>query len=168
MRAWSYLNQPLHLSSHKQFPTDGANCRVTIFRESLTTVNVDVRDDWVGTRNTKLDGLLIQGDELTIWGCEFLSGLIKQSMRGDVSLSFSLRSPLPCGCYLHYIVFLDHLGPTLVSHPCLYLSARLISHSFWHFASYGDPDSTVQGSCSHKWGQDVSYEYLMRRWQFIL
>ena len=30
------------------------------------------------------------------------------------------------------------------------------------------PDSTVQGSCPHKWGQDVSCKYLMRRWQFIL
>ena len=56
---------------------------------SLTTVNVDVRDDWIGTKNTELDGLMIQGDELTIWGYEFSSGLIKQSTKEDVSLLFS-------------------------------------------------------------------------------
>ena len=49
---------------------------------SLTTVNVDVRDDRIGTRNTKLDGLMIRGDELTIRGCDFPSGSIKQSMKG--------------------------------------------------------------------------------------
>ena len=31
-----------------------------------------------------------------------------------------------------------------------------------------DPDNTVQGSCPHKWSQDVSCGYLMRRWQLIL
>ena len=40
---------------------------------SLTTVNVDVRDDWIGARNTELDGLMIRGDEFTIRGCELLS-----------------------------------------------------------------------------------------------
>ena len=69
--------------------------------------------------------------------------------------------------YIIYF-FLDHPGPILVSHPCLYLSARPISHSFWRSASCGDPDSTAQGSCPHKWGQDVNCEYLMRRWQLIL
>ena len=44
---------------------------------SLTTANVDVKDDWVGTKNTELDGLMIWGDELTIRGCELLSKLIK-------------------------------------------------------------------------------------------
>ena len=63
---------------------------------------------------------------------------------------------------------MDHSGPTLVSHPCLYLSARLISHSFWCFVSCGDPNSTAQGSCPYKWGQDVSCGYLMQRWQLIL
>ena len=31
--------------------------------------------------------------------------------------------------------------------------------------SCGDLDSTVQGSCPHKWGQDVSCGHLMGRWQ---
>ena len=60
---------------------------------SLTTVNVDVRDDRIGTRNTKLDGLIIQGDELTIRGCELLSSLIKQSTKGNMSFSFPLVLP---------------------------------------------------------------------------
>ena len=34
--------------------------------------------------------------------------------------------------------------------------------------SCGDPNSTVQGSCPHKWGQNVSCGYLMRMWQLIL
>ena len=44
---------------------------------SLTTANVDVKDDWVGTRDTELGGLMIREDELTIRGCELLSKLIK-------------------------------------------------------------------------------------------
>ena len=63
---------------------------------------------------------------------------------------------------------MDHPGPTLVSHPRLYLSARPINHSFWCSMSCGDPDSTAQESCLHKWGQDVSCGHLMRRWQLIL
>ena len=58
---------------------------------SLTTANVNVKDDWVGTRDTKLGRLMIRGDELTIRGCELLSNLIKQSTKGDESFS-------PSGC----------------------------------------------------------------------
>ena len=112
MGAWSYPNQPSHSSSHKQFPTYSANCRVPLFGlgpsvngilaqwtycnefvesesksyalMSLITVNMGVRDDWIGTRNTKLEGLMIRGDELTVRGCEFLSGSIEQSAKGDL------------------------------------------------------------------------------------
>ena len=136
---------------------------------SLTTVNMDLRDDWVGTRNTELDGLMIRGDELTIRGCELLSSLIKQSTKGGCEPFFLPPVPPPLRVFSYIIwFFLDHPGPTLVSHPFLYLSAHPISHSFWRSASCGDPNSTVQGSCTHKWGQDISYEYLMRRWQLIL
>ena len=69
-----------------------------------------------------------------------------------------------------YVIYfpLDHPSPTLVSHLRLYLSTLPIGHSFWYSVSCGDPDSTVQESCPHKWGQDVSCGYLMRRWQLIL
>ena len=60
---------------------------------SLTTANVDVKDDWVGTRDTELGGLMIRGDELTIRGCELLSKLIKQSTKGDVSFFLPLVVP---------------------------------------------------------------------------
>ena len=65
---------------------------------SLTTVDVDVRDDWIGTRNTELDGLMIRGDELTLRGCEFLSSLIKQSAKGGCEPFFSSSCrPPSCG-----------------------------------------------------------------------
>ena len=50
---------------------------------SLTTVGVEIRDDWIGTRNTELGGLMVWGDEPTIRGCELLSKLIKQSTKRD-------------------------------------------------------------------------------------
>ena len=61
-----------------------------------------------------------------------------------------------------------HPPPTLVSHPCLYSSARPIDHSFWRFVSCCGPHCTVQRSHPHQWGQGISYEYLIRRWQFLL
>ena len=63
---------------------------------------------------------------------------------------------------------MNQLGPTLVSHPCLYLSACPISHSFWCFVSCVEPDIIVQGSYPHKCGQDVSSGHLIWRWQFLL
>ena len=100
----------------------------------------------------------------------FYLAWLNRARRADVSLSFSFWSPPSlAGVLLHYIwFFLDYPGSTLVSHPCLYLSAHPISHFFWRSTSCGDPDSTVQGSCPHKWDQDVNCVYLMRRWQFIL
>ena len=62
---------------------------------------------------------------------------------------------------------LVHPLPTLVSHPCSYLSARLIDHSFWRSVSYCGPDSTVQRSRPHKWGQGVNCGYLIQRWQLL-
>ena len=39
---------------------------------------------------------MIRGDELTLQGYEFLSGLIKQSSKGECEPSFLLPPP-PCG-----------------------------------------------------------------------
>ena len=52
---------------------------------SLTTVGLDVRDDWIEIRNTELGGLVIRRDEPAIQVCELLSKLVKQSTKGDVS-----------------------------------------------------------------------------------
>ena len=49
--------------------------------------------------------------------------------------------------------------PTLASHSCLYLSARLIGYSFWHSVSCCGLHHTVQGSHPHQWGQGVSCGY---------
>ena len=64
----------------------------------MCSSDLDVKDDWVGTRDTELGGLMIRGDELTIRGCELLFKLIKQSTKGDwdrynVLLSTSGRRP---------------------------------------------------------------------------
>ena len=77
---------------------------------SLTTVNVDVRDDRIGIRKAELDRLMIRGDKLTIRGYEFSSGSIKQSTKGDVSPFFLFPPavppppPLLVEGLLHYIV----------------------------------------------------------------
>ena len=68
----------------------------------------------------------------------------------------------------YYISFpLVHHLPTLISHPCPYLSARPIGHSFWRSVSCCGLDSTVQMSRPHIWGQSVSCGYLIRRWQLL-
>ena len=53
-------------------------------------------------------------------------------------------------CYL----FLSsvHPPPTLVSHPCLSLSARPLSHSFWRSVSYCGPHCPAQESHPHQRG----------------
>ena len=87
-----------------------------------------------------------------------------------VSLPRSTLQPPPLVRDLWYYISLLLVHPllTIVSHPCPYLSARLIGYSFWHFVSCCGPDSTIQGSCPHKWGQGVSCGYLIQRWQLPL
>ena len=82
---------------------------------------------------------------------------------------FLLFVPPPLGDLCCYIS-LSSVYPLLilVSHPCPYLSARPIGHSFWHSVSCCGPDRTVQESHPHKWGQRVSRGYLIRRWQLLL
>ena len=78
------------------------------------------------------------------------------------------RHPLFVGDIWYYISLpLVHPLPTLVSHPCPYLSAYPIGHSFWRSMRCCGPNSIVQRSHPHKWGQGVSCGYLIRRWQFL-
>ena len=102
---------------------------------SLTTVNVDVRDDWIGTRNTELDGLMIRGDELTIWGCVLLSGLIKRSTKRGMSAFFSLQSsPL---CYGRPFTLYSSLWTILVLH-------LLVIHAFtWVHVPSATPSAVL-------------------------
>ena len=77
-------------------------------------------------------------------------------------------SSLLVGDLWYYISLpLVHPLPTLVSHPCPYLSTRPIGHSFWRSMRCCGPDSTVQRSHPHKWGQGISCRYLIQRWQFL-
>ena len=81
----------------------------------------------------------------------------------------AFHPPLSGRSLMVYIYFsMVHPPPTLVSHPCPYLSARPIGYSFWRFVNCCGPHRTVQGSCPHKWGQGVSCGYLIRRWQLLL
>ena len=85
-------------------------------------------------------------------------------------LSLTKRPPSLClgdlPCYISFP--LVHPPPTLVSHPCPYLSARPIDHSFWRSVSGCGPECTVQESHPHKWGQGISWRYLIQRWQLLL
>ena len=119
-------------------------------------------DDQIGAKNTESDGLTSQGE---------------RTPRSRMWIPSSSRSPGAFPPFLFpflgdlwcYISFpLVHLPPTLVSHPCPYLSARPIDYSFWRSVSCCGPHHTVQGSRPHKWGQGVSCGYLIRRWQLLL
>ena len=124
------------------------------------------RDDQIGAKNTESDGLLSQGDRTP----HPRMNVPSSSRFPRASLLLFLFPPLPFGrSLLVYISFsFVHPPPTLVSHPCLYLSARPIGHSFWHSVSCCGSYCNIQGSHPHKWGQGVSCGYLIRRWQLLL
>ena len=69
-------------------PTDQLQwiCREWVQRLGFdeTTVNADVGDDRVRTKNIEVDGLTIWGNELLVQGCEFPSGLIYQEHEGGI------------------------------------------------------------------------------------
>ena len=69
-------------------------------------------------------------------------------------------------CYISFSSV--HPPPTPISHLCSYLSARLISYSFWRSVSCCGSHRTVQESHSHQWGQDVSWGYLIQRGKLLL
>ena len=89
-----------------------------------------------------------------------------------LSLGFSFSSSPLFGrsllLYIYIYISFVYPHPTLVSHPCLYLSACPIGNFFWHSVSCCGPYHTVQGSHPHQWGQGVSCGYLIRRWQLLL
>ena len=110
------------------------------------TVDVEGGDDWVGIKNTGMDGLTIRGNGLLTRWYELPFGLIHQ--RHEVGTYASPpphpRSPSILWEISYLIWFaLVHPNPAPISHPCPYLSARPISHSFWHSMSCCDPDSTI-------------------------
>ena len=72
-----------------------------------------------------------------------------QSRRSLPPLFFT---PLFKWSLLLFIPSSVHPPPTLVSHPCLSSSARLLSHSFWRSVSCCGPYRPVQGSHPHQRG----------------
>ena len=86
------------------------------------------------------------------------------------SLPFFLFSFLPWAISNAIYIYSSpvHPSPTLVNHPCPYLSTRPIDYSFWCSVSCCGPHRIVQGSHPHQWGQGVSCGYLIWRWQLLL
>ena len=117
-------------------------------------------DDQIGAKNTESDGPTSQGERTPRprISPRFLLGASSQ-----VS-PFVLLGDLWC----YILLPLVHPLPTLVSHPCPYLSACPIGHSFWRSVSGCGPECTVQESHPHKWGQGISWRYLIQRWQLLL
>ena len=79
---------------------------------------------------------------------------------------FSFPSLWDLYCYISFSSV--HPPPTPISHPCPYLSARLIGYSFWRSVSCCGSHRTVQGSHPHQWSQGVSCGYLIRKGKFLL
>ena len=118
-------------------------------------------DDQIGAKNTEPDGPMARGKGLFVWGYEFPSSLTLQESHRAIP-------PIVGNLWCYISLLLVHPLPTLVSHPCPYSSAHPIGYSFWRSVSCCGPNRTVQGSRPHKWGQDVSCGYLMRRWQSLM
>ena len=108
---------------------------------------------------------------LLVRGCEFPAPLVSQEPLFLLLFPFLLLPPPPLSlwdlcCYISFSSV--HPPPTLVSHPCPYLSARPIDYSFWRSVSCCGPHRIAQGSHPHQWGQGVSCEYLIRKGQLLL
>ena len=82
-------------------------------------------------------------------------------------MSSELQSPFLDGFYCYLFLCSVHPPPTLVSHPELSWSARLLSHSFLRSVSSCGPHHAVQGLHTHQRGQSVSCVYLIRRWWLL-
>ena len=71
----------------------------------------------------------------------------------SLGLPLLLGRPPALGDLYCYIFFSSvHPPPTLVSHPCLFSSARPIGHSFWRSVCCCGPHRPVQGSHPHQKG----------------
>ena len=116
-------------------------------------------DDQIGAKNTESDGLTSQG-ERTAYPRMWIPS--SSCFPG----AFAPSPPFLLGdlwCYIYpspWFILLLHL---LVIHAHTWVHVP-----FWRFVSYYDSHRTVQRSRSHKWGQGVSCEYLIWKWQLLL
>ena len=136
-------------------PTDGANCRSRFSNWAHYNEFVEsVAKSWALMRRRLVLGMKgIQNQAAQrprekgplTRGWEYTN-----PSRSCRSLPLVSGPPISLGglcCYL----FLSsvHPPPTLVSHPCLSLSAYPLSHSFWRSVSCCGPHRLVQGSHPH-------------------
>ena len=136
------------------FPTDGANCGSRFLDQAYYNEFVESGfESWALIRWR----LILRGKTYRIGRpkgprekgtlARGLESLIPLASRGPLSFSwgpFSFLRPfslwdLPC----HISFSSIHLLPTLVGHPCLYLSARPIGHFFWGSMSCCSPHRAV-------------------------
>ena len=103
-----------------------------------TTINAEVGDDRVRTKNTEVDGLTIRGNELFVRGCEFPSGLIYQEHEGGIcapSLLGSWNPPPYWGrsltLYISHrsIIFLHLL--VIHAHTWVHVPSAISSDVLW-------------------------------------
>ena len=99
------------------------------------TVCSEVMDDRVGAKNTKLDGLTIQGKERPIQGYEFPYGLTHQEHDGGIYAPLPREKPLSCGRSLAlYISFWSILILYLLVihvHTWVHVSSATPSDALW-------------------------------------
>ena len=162
---WPCLNKLSHSSSHKQLPTDVANCKVMVFgpsplqwicREWGQKLGCDEMTACFGDeRHTESSDPIVpgRGDPSLEDGSAPTPSLSRRSLppvSRPPSSFFRASSLGGLCCYL----FLSsvHSPPTLVSPPCLFSSARPLSHSFWRSVSYCGLHRPVQGSHPHRRG----------------
>ena len=149
----------LALTSYRtsNFPTDGTNCRVTVFGPSPLQW---ICKEWVQKLGSDKAMACFKGEKHTESGSPTSQGErtprsrmeIPNSSRSHRNLlpflgppsSSSWSSPpdrgdLCCNIFLSSV----HPPPTLISHPCLSSSARPIGHSFWYSASYCGPHRPI-------------------------
>ena len=153
-------NQNFHFQLlHLSILFDIEYCRVTVFglsplqwicREWGQKLGSDEVTACFGDeRHTESSGLTSQGEG---------TPRSRTEMRQPLSVmqeppSCFWASPLSLGglcCYL-FLSFV-HPPPTLVNHPCLSSSTRLLNHAIWHFVSCCGPYRPVQGSHPHQRG----------------
>ena len=137
------------------FPTGGANCRVTVFRLSpLQWICKSGSKSWALMRRRLVLGMKSTQNRAAQHPRE-KGPLARGQERANLSWSHRSLLPFPGPPFLSwdlccYISFSSvHPPPTLVSHLCQFSSARPIGDSFWCSVSCCDPHRTVQGSHPH-------------------
>ena len=100
-----------------------------------TTIDVEGGDDWVGIKNTGMDGLPVRGNELLARWYELPFGLIHQRHEGGTWVSF-IPPPLPAP------FFVGDLSPYMVFFQSILILHLLVilAHTWVHVPSAAPSD----------------------------